>query len=571
MVTSVPRRACAIRRRHGLITLVLGLPLLTGWATSAGAQELAAEPVVHRVTSTSERLELTVNTSRILSLDNKIPQAQVNNPDVVDLVALSASQVQVFGKKPGVTQVNLWDEEKKIYTIDIIVYADARELTMLLKQQFPKSALKVVPLSNSVIISGYIDDPNQIERIIDIAQDYHPKVINNITVAGAQQVLLQVKVMEVSRTKLRSLGTDFLALAEDGGYVASTVSGMLAGVTGGAADAVNNLSGRTFQFGLVDNGDRFFGILDLLQQRNIAKVLAEPNLVAVSGRPAMFNAGGEFPILVPQSLGTVSIQYRKFGTQIDFVPIVLGNGLIRLEVRPRVSEIDDTRSVVINSVNVPALKVREVDTGVEMKAGQTLAIAGLVQTRIDNQVRGLPWISDVPWIGAAFRRIRSQNNEIELLILVTPQLVDAMDPEQVPHCGPGMSSTDANDIDLYANGRFEVPTCDECSPLNGPHGPEGFVPSQGPAGGEEVAPPAGEAHVSDSEPMRPTRLPKAKGSIQMRSTSATKAAAQTGKSGTIRIQQRQRQVRAAKRDKATSAGRKQQPGFIGDVGYDVRN
>ena len=135
------------------------------------------------------------------------------------------------------------------------------------------------------------------------------------------------------------------------------------------------------------------------------KILSDPTLVTVSGRPAFFNSGGEFPILVPQSLGTVSIEYKKFGTQIDFVPIVLGNGNLRLEVRPRISEIDHTRSITINGTTVPGLRVREADTGVEMHPGQTLAIAGLVQTRSEaRKQREIPWLGEMPYVGAAFRR-----------------------------------------------------------------------------------------------------------------------------------------------------------------------
>lgn len=448
-----------------------------GWLGAAMAalalmvEGALAEPsgtsVVHRVSAPSERLEMTVNTSRILTLDQKIPVAQVNNPEVLELTALSPNQIQILAKRAGVTQVNLWDEQNQIHTVDVIVYGDAQELTLLLQSQFPTASLKVIPLSNSVLISGVVDDPNHVQRIVAIAEDYYPRVQNHITVAGVQQVLLQVRVMEVSRTKLRSLGIDFADLTRTGDFVGQSVSGLLAASSGATFDvpsggmlpsaATGPTGGQTFQFGIVEPGNSFFGVIEALQQKNLAKILAEPNLVTVSGRPAFFNVGGEFPILVPQSLGTVSIQFRRFGTQVDFVPIVLGNGIIRLEVRPRVSEPDSALSVVINGTNVPALKVREVETGVEMRAGQTLAIAGLVQNRLEASSRGLPFLSDLPWIGAAFGRRREQTNEIELLILVTPQLVEAMDPCDVPPGGPGLDTVNPTDGQLYGRGHLEVP------------------------------------------------------------------------------------------------------------------
>src|SRR5262249_21320776 len=152
---------------------------------------------------------------------------------------------------------------------------------------------------------------------------------------------------------------------------------------------------------------------------------------------AYVTVGGQIPILVPQSLGTVSIDYKDYGTRVDFVPIVLGNGNVHLDVRPTVSELDDSRSVTINGTSVPGLRNRAVDTAVEMKPGQTLALAGLVQTRIDTTKTGIPYLMDMPYVGTPFRRTRETTNEVELLVLVTPELVEAMNPEEVPACGPG--------------------------------------------------------------------------------------------------------------------------------------
>jgi pilus assembly protein CpaC len=441
-----------------LITTVLAV------ANSAvvQAQELQSASVIRKIGGTNEKLELTTNTSRILTLDKNIPRVQVNNPDLLAVTPLSATQVQISAKKAGVTQVNLWDDEGKVHAVDVQIYGDARELEIALQTQFPHASIKVFRYSESLVLTGYVDRPDHVSPIMQLAADYSPKVINNISVGGVQQVLLKVKVMEISRTKLRRLGVDWAVRDGSGGFALNSVNGIL-GFDGIGSLITNN--GDTFSFGVVHGNSQFFGFLDALQQNHVAKILSEPDIMAVSGRPAQFNVGGEIPIVVPQSLGTSSIEYKPFGTQIDFLPIVLGNGNIRLEVRPRISEIDDSRSVIVQNFTIPALTVRQVDTAVEMKAGQTFALAGLVQERTEVQKRGLPYVADMPIIGVPFRKTEDVTNEIELLILVTPEFVDPIDACEAPCGGPGMSTTSPNNRGLYCGGYMEVPTA--CNPTNG--------------------------------------------------------------------------------------------------------
>jgi pilus assembly protein CpaC len=450
-----PRKIAATLSR-GVATLVT-MALLC----CAGHPVLAQSQVVRNITQASERLELTVNTSRILTLDKRIPRMVVNNPELVTVTPISANQVQLAARKPGVTQVNLWDEDDQVYTVDVVIYGDVRELDMALKRLFPESSIKVVRLTNSLVLEGFVERPESVSPIIRLAEDYAPKIVNNIAVGGVQQILLKVKVMEVSRTKLRNLGFDFAAFG-DGGGVVSSISSLIQefSLNPNTAESL----GSTVAFGVVDGSNQFFGFLDALQQNNMAKILADPTITTVSGRPARFNVGGEFPIIVPSGLGQSTIEFKPFGTQVDFVPIVLGNGNIRLEVRPRISERDDANGVDQNGFRVPALKVREVDTGVELKAGQTLALAGLVQTRVEAQERGIPYVSDVPYLGALFRDVRETVNEVELLILVTPEFADGMEPHEVPLCGPGMETVSPNNCQLYFGGHLEVPACGPCAP-----------------------------------------------------------------------------------------------------------
>ncbi|MEM9353877.1 MAG: pilus assembly protein N-terminal domain-containing protein [Planctomycetota bacterium] len=446
----------------GRLSALISAVCLTACLLPQASLAQTPPSVIRNITQANERVELTVNTSKLLTLEKRIPKMVVNNPELVTVTALSANQIMLAATKPGVTQVNLWDEEGNVFAVDVVIYGDVQELTMALKRLFPESSVKVMRLSNSLVLEGFVERPEAVSPIIRLAEDYAPKVVNNIVVGGVQQVMLKVKVMEVSRTKLRRLGFDFAQFSSGGGFVASSISGLISSFDS-ASQAVTT-SGETVAFGVVDGGDSFFGFLDALQRNNVAKILADPTITAVSGRPANFNVGGELPIIIPSGIGQTTIEYKPFGTQVDFVPIVLGNGKVRLEVRPRISSIDDTLSVNIDEFSVPALTVRQVDTAVELRCGQTLALAGLVQTRVDAEERGIPFLADLPLVGAAFRSVEEEVNEIELLILVTPEFADGLEPHEVPPCGPGMESISPSNCDLYVGGHLEVPAPGPCGP-----------------------------------------------------------------------------------------------------------
>jgi pilus assembly protein CpaC len=491
-----------VSRNQSGRTLVALFSLVVPWAllqapAALGQGIIENKGIVQKITASSDRLEMTVNTSQILTLGSRIPRIVVNNPELLGVTALSATEVQVSAKKVGVTSINLWDENNQAYSVDVTILGDARELELALQTQFPNSAIKVYRYSNALVLKGFVDRPDHISQIQALAEDYAPKVINNISVGGVHEIMLKVKVMEVSRTKLRELGFDWDWII-DGGFVSSFVG-----------DIANTVS-ETFRFRITSGNDSFTGFLAALEQHDLAKILAEPVLTTVSGRPAKFLVGGEFPILIPQSLGTVTIDYKDFGTRVDFLPVVLGNGNIRLEVRPRVSELDETNGVFINGTNVPALRVREIDTGVELKAGQTLALAGLVQQRVVASSRGLPVISQIPYLGVPFRRVRESVEEVELLILVTPEFVDAMDPQEVPPCGPGMYTTSPSSCELYMHGYLEVPSCppNGAMPGGGVYDPSMGVMQPAPGGPAIEQVPSG---LNGSEGYLPEAVPGAPG------------------------------------------------------------
>lgn len=511
---------------------------------------VAAEDIVQRITQPRERMNLPINGSRILTTDSNIPRAAVENPDILDLRPVSAKQVQIHAKKTGVTTVSLWDENNQIRTVEVIVVGDVRELDTMLRTLYPKAAIKLYPTSSSVILAGHIDDAKEGPQIERIALDFFPKVINALTVGGSQQVLLHVRVMEISRTKLRDLGFDFANISGNGDFAFSKISGLLRTAS---STGVTSTGAEHFAFGIIGENNSFFGLLSAMQRDQILRVLAEPTLSTVSGRPAYFQVGGEIPILIPQSLGTVSIEFKRFGTQVDFVPIVLGNGNVRLEVRPRVSELDNTISVTLNGSTIPGFRTREVDTGVELQFGQTFALAGLIQNKEQTEKVGYPYLMDIPYVGAAFSRKTSRTEEVELLILVRPEPVEGLDCHETPPCGPGMHSGPAPDFHFYFKNEIEHPRA--CPGGNCAPGP---MPGPGP---EPIGPGVPSARTNSRQPVMVAARP----TVAQQRTRTVSVPRKSSRRTNNRHNPQQQQTQAGSKPKTT------QPGLIGPSGYDVVN
>jgi len=237
----------------------------------------------------------------------------------------------------------------------------------------------------------------------------------------------------------------------------SGFSGLLTTAAGGGGGTFGVPSGapdNAFKVSLA-GANAFYGVLGAMRQDNLAKLCSEPNLVAISGRPAYILSGGSIGYQVSSTVAGNTVGWMTYGTRLDFVPIVLGNGRMHIDLRASVSESDPT-----NSINgIPAFKSREVETGVELRAGQTLAIAGLIQQQTEASNQGLPWISEIPYLGVPFRSVSHSTNEIELIVMVTPEIVDGMEPGQVPACMPGMQTTNPSDWELFFKGHLEVPNC----------------------------------------------------------------------------------------------------------------
>ncbi len=471
-------------------------------AEPSAAADAAGSDAVVPITAYRTQVELTEKFSKVFETKNFIKRVNSFDPVVLEVTALSPTRISVRGLLQGVTSLVITDDAGTSYTVEVLVKGDARQLQSIIDRKFPNSSIEAFKVQEAVALRGWVTHPEHITQIVEIAEQFYPKVLNQMRVGGVQQVLLKVKVMEAQRSLIRQLGINFTYVSPSG-YVTSNpgaigsatvgtmgASSLLPGVTPAVSTAANSLLTNA-SFGVVRNQSTFQSFISSLREESLVKILAEPEIVATNGQPATLLSGGEFPIVVPQSLGTVSIQYREFGVRMEAVALVLGNGNLRLTLQPEVSDRDDAHGVTINGTTVPALTVRRVNTQVEMKFGQTLMLAGLISNTQRTNMRKIPFLGELPYIGAAFSQKQTTEAETEIVITVTPELVAPLDDGQVPAGGPGQFTDTPTDRELMLYNLLEVPKygehCPTCAP--GQTGPY-IVPGLKEANSPVSAPPA---------------------------------------------------------------------------------
>jgi pilus assembly protein CpaC len=461
--------------------------------TAAAAQDESAplpvdnDPLV-KIDAPQSDLRLVEKFAKILEVKNRISTVYGFDPEVVHVtkVDLHPNEIRIHALTPGVTSLVLVDEKNTSFTVEVFVIGDVRHLQAYLKNLFPSDAVTAIAVRDSVVLRGYVTRPEDIPRIMDIAKEFYPNVINQMEVGGDQEVELKVKVIEIDRTKLKELGFNFLGTTNfaflgslPGGLAPlSTLNFPIGAAPALGVNPQNFAANPSLLGGVVNNNHTFAMFLDALQAESLLKILASPVLVTTNGQPANMLSGGEFPILVPQSLGTVTIQWKEFGVRLTAVPILLGNGRVRLNLQPEVSQKDFSNAVTTGGLTVPGLTTRRVNTSVEMRFGETFMLAGLTEVQDTAQTFKTPFLGELPYIGAAFRRVSYQTTETELVILVTPVLAGAMQENQVPPGGPGMFTEQPSDRELYWYGMLEVPSnggvCPNCGP--GGNRPNGYPP-----------------------------------------------------------------------------------------------
>ena len=461
----------------------------------------------------------------------RIKNIAVANPLIVQVTVVRPDAYAIVGLAPGISTVTVTDEDNKVEKLDVVVVLyDIEQLRRVLRRAVPTASVLPFPAgNNAVILAGTVDRAEDVPAVLQSAQSVvgPVQIINTLRVGGPQQVQICVTVARVNRTKLRQFGFNFLFNGPNviGG---STIGNLIAPLpTVGipspvlqpsfaipGENIINSVPAATNLFtGIITRKGGFLGFLQALETQGLAKIMAEPRLVSLSGRQASFLDGGEQAIPVPAGLGQVGVQFEEFGTRLNFVPIVLGNGKIHLEVEPEVSQLDAAAGTTISGAVVPGRVTQRVRTTVEIEDGQTLVIGGLLQHQVNATLIRTPYIGALPFIGTFFSTKNFQEVDTELVVIITPHLIDPIDCSQTPRILPGQETRSADDFELFLEGILEAPRGSrEVFPgrhylpayKNGPSA--GVFPCGGPPGGCAGCdvPPAGPAPAPAPVPVTVT-------------------------------------------------------------------
>ena len=441
---------------------------------------------------TVRRLVVTVNKSRTIRTNRPFARAVVAAPEIADVLPMSNQAIYIQAKKIGTTNLSIFDENARmIEVIDLEVTVD----TATIQQKIAASGSRGIRVSargGQVMLTGLAADTIAADRALSVARGLAPEgvVVNAMEIAPPQQVMLEVRFLEVQRSAERDVGVNWFGSNGKGGFntglgsaartpastpaqTTTTTNGSTTSTTStGALNAAELISGigtlvgtanapyATILTQVLKTGNFSLDLMvSALEQKGLVRRLAEPNLMALSGETARFLAGGEFPVPVASTsqggVPTITIEFKKFGVQLAFVPTVLSRGVINLRVEPSVSELDFTNAVTILGTQVPALVTRDARTTVELRDGQSFAIAGLLQTRNQREISQVPWIGSVPVLGALFRSSGYLQNETDLVVIITPRLVAPAAPGQ-RLASPLDARLPSNDVDFFLNGQPEV-------------------------------------------------------------------------------------------------------------------
>ena len=447
---------------------------LTWLMTMAFAMVVQAEPPKK---SGLETIELVQGQSDVLATTSRVETLVVSDPKIVDAHAVSSTEVILLGRQPGHTDVRLHLENGETIWKRVRVGLDEKLLEGQLEDLFGGDVV-ITEIEGVVSVTGLLESARNAEALSMFMNKTGLNWVNLTEIPGVQQVQLRVRIAEASREALRELSMSavvggssaFGGVQVSPGTPASPV-GINPGPTtsGGAGSSSSPVNDANFQFtegsNLVSTATTLFGgipsanlelFIQALNQNRYVRILAEPNLVAISGEEASFLVGGEFPIPIAQGLGggsAISIEYKEFGVRLTFRPEVLGNDRIRLQVAPEVSELSEDGSVNLGGFTVPSVKTRRSQTTVELASGQTFALAGLLQSTNESTVTRVPVLGDLPILGPLFRSVRYKERQTELLVLVTAEFVAPLsDGESRPM--PGDLHVAPSDWQLFMKGEL---------------------------------------------------------------------------------------------------------------------
>lgn len=437
-----------------------------------------AQPSLVPPASTIEfapQVSVTVGKSTLLKLPTPAARISVGNPAVADVILLNPTEIYLLGKTVGATNVILWSKSGHSTVVDVIVGMDTTALQGKLQQLMPgEKNIRVASAADSVVLSGTVTDAVKVDRAVSLAEAYSGKKVVNLLQAGApQQVMLEVKVAEVSKTLTDKLGAAFKYGTTSGSWTYTLLAGFLSG------DATGLVKGPA-SIGAVNANPLKSLTLDAAKTDGLVKILAEPNIMAISGQEGAFLAGGKIFIPVPQAgVGgtTITLEEKEFGVGLKFTPTVLEGGLINLKVSPEVSELG--RSVTVgNNQSIPSITTRRASTTVQLHDGQSFAIGGLIKNNVTETMAAFPGLGEIPILGALFRSSEFVNDRTELLFIITPRLVKPLPPN---YALPTDAFVEPSRGEFFFGGKLEGAPKDESQP----------EPVAAPATAKEPAPASG--------------------------------------------------------------------------------
>ena len=391
-----------------------------------------ANPVAGAAADAPTDVDLLVGRSTILNVGGPIARVSLTVPDIADALVTAPTQLLIHGKQPGTISLFVWDRGGAIKTFEVKVRRDLTPLIAHVKQLFPGEGITVMGSGKDVVLSGTVSSKYVIEKAADVAAGYVDKKENVVNLLRQQegvasnQVMLRVRFAEVSRNAMQELGGAVFSDGYNNQFGRITTQQFPAPFF----DQQQPMLGKTLVFSdylnlfLFDAKNQIGAVVKALQGRGVFESLAEPNLIALNGKEASFLAGGEFPYPVPQgNFGSFTIMFKEYGIRLSFTPTVLGGDLINLKIKPEVSSLDFNNAVVIEGFRIPALTSRRADTEVELRDGQTFAIAGLLNNSALSSVRKVPGLGDIPVLGTLFKSRAYQKDQTELVVMVTPIIV----------------------------------------------------------------------------------------------------------------------------------------------------
>jgi pilus assembly protein CpaC len=459
-----------------VLVSAVALLALAGWQTVVPSGASAATLVKISTDDRVARLKVVMGRSETFRFTVPFGEIVVGDPETADVNALSDRTLYVLGRKLGSTNVTLFDDKKDLLAvIDVEVTHDLTGLSSTLKQAIPGARLKVRSVNGRVLLEGEVPSAPAAEKAMTIARDFAgDDVTNSFSITANQQVNLEVRMVEVARSAGKELGFNWNLIKDGNGYGQGLGIAQAAGSQGlGLAAAASALSGLvpfgTVVANILENGTSPDLLITALEERRMARRLAEPNLTALSGQTASFNAGGQVPVQTCQgSLAdqTCSVTYKDFGDILNFTPTVLDDGLINLQLNPTVSEIDPSLSYNGN----PGFVIRTANTSVELRDGQSFAIAGLLQSLNAKEATQVPWVGNVPVIGTLFRSSAFQKKESDLVIIVTPRVVRPVGTKQHLKDPLNDGLVSANEPEFFLMGKQEVSRTSLDTKYNGVYG-----------------------------------------------------------------------------------------------------